>query len=51
MFWIGLIVVRIDFQKYHVFRPCDIDTSWNMGQIKVRVGHGLDLGEFHDEKG
>ena len=36
MFWIGLIVVRIDFQKHHVFRSCDISTSWKMGQTKVR---------------
>ena len=38
MFWIGLIVVRIDFQKHNVFRSCDIGISWKMGQIKVRVG-------------
>ena len=51
MFWIGLIVVRIGFQKHHVFRSFDIGTSWKMGQIKARVGHRLGLGEFHDEKG
>ena len=38
IFWIWLIIVRIEFQQHHVFRSCDIITSWNMGQIKVRVG-------------
>ena len=36
MFWIGLIIVRIDFQQHHVFRSCDISTSWNMGVKNVR---------------
>ena len=38
MFWIGLIVVRIEFEKHQVFKSCDIGTLWNMEQIKVRVG-------------